>query len=726
MVANVLVELSNRNIDKTFTYNIPNELENLIKVGIRVLVPFGKQTLEGFVLSISENTNSEIELKDIIKPIDDEVILNEELLELGKFIKRKTLSTLISAYQVMLPKALKADKKTKINKSYESNIIIKDEKLLKDYKLTDKQKIIIDEIRNGKNDKKHLKDLATSSLTTLLNKGILEEVLSEKYRLSIENKKEYKKVELNDEQKNAVNTVLSDLDKSNTYLLYGVTGSGKTEVYMEIIEKLLLEEKESIVLVPEISLTEQIVSRFQKRFSNNIAILHSRLSDGEKYDEWRRIARGEVKIVIGARSAIFAPLKNIGVIIIDEEHTDSYKQDSCNPKYHALDIAKWRSNYHKCPVVLGSATPTLETYARAKKNVYELIELKERVNHKKMPDIQIVDMNQEVKKNRSNFSSILIQNMNEVFERGEQVILLLNRRGYSSFVSCKNCGYTEKCPNCDITLTYHKSSNTLRCHYCGYGTNLKKVCPECGEEAITALGIGTEKIEEQLLELFPNKKVIRMDFDTTSKKGSHEKIIKSFADGEYDILLGTQMVAKGLDFPNVTLVGVINADTSLNIPDFRSSEVTFQLLCQVAGRSGRGEKEGKVIIQTFNPDHYAIRYAKNHDYIGFFTQEMSIRRKLGYPPYYYLTVLRIMSKSYDDAKEVSGKVAAYLEKNLPNTILLGPSIASVFRINNIYRFQIVLKYKKEDNLYTTLNQLIEHYKTNPKIKIDIDFNPIHI
>ena len=316
---------------------------------------------------------------------------------------------------------------------------------------------------------------------------------------------------------------------------------------MEIIEKLLLEEKESIVLVPEISLTEQIVSRFQKRFSNNIAILHSRLSDGEKYDEWRRIARGEVKIVIGARSAIFAPLKNIGVIIIDEEHTDSYKQDSCNPKYHALDIAKWRSNYHKCPVVLGSATPTLETYARAKKNVYELIELKERVNHKKMPDIQIVDMNQEVKKNRSNFSSILIQNMNEVFERGEQVILLLNRRGYSSFVSCKNCGYTEKCPNCDITLTYHKSSNTLRCHYCGYGTNLKKVCPECGEEAITALGIGTEKIEEQLLELFPNKKVIRMDFDTTSKKGSHEKIIKSFADGEYDILLGTQMVAKGLE-----------------------------------------------------------------------------------------------------------------------------------------------------------------------------------
>ena len=361
MVANVLVELSNRNIDKTFTYNIPNELENLIKVGIRVLVPFGKQTLEGFVLSISENTNSEIELKDIIKPIDDEVILNEELLELGKFIKRKTLSTLISAYQVMLPKALKADKKTKINKSYESNIIIKDEKLLKDYKLTDKQKIIIDEIRNGKNDKKHLKDLATSSLTTLLNKGILEEVLSEKYRLSIENKKEYKKVELNDEQKNAVNTVLSDLDKSNTYLLYGVTGSGKTEVYMEIIDAMLLQGKTAIVLVPEISLTPQMVERFSSRFKENIAILHSRLNDGEKYDEYRKIARGEVKIVIGARSAIFAPLKNIGVIIVDEEHTTSYKQES-TPKYNAIDIAVERAKHHNAQVVLGSATPTLESF----------------------------------------------------------------------------------------------------------------------------------------------------------------------------------------------------------------------------------------------------------------------------------------------------------------------------------------------------------------------------
>lgn len=721
MVANVLVELSNRNIDKTFTYNIPNELENLIKVGIRVLVPFGKQTLEGFVLSISENTNSEIELKDIIKPIDDEVILNEELLELGKFIKRKTLSTLISAYQVMLPKALKADKKTKINKSYESNIIIKDEKLLKDYRLTDKQKIIIDEIRNGKNDKKHLKDLATSSLTTLLNKGILEEVLSEKYRLSIENKKEYKKVELNNEQKNAVNTVLSDLDKSNTYLLYGVTGSGKTEVYMEIIDAMLLQGKTAIVLVPEISLTPQMVERFSSRFKENIAILHSRLNDGEKYDEYRKIARGEVKIVIGARSAIFAPLKNIGVIIVDEEHTTSYKQES-TPKYNAIDIAVERAKYHNAQVVLGSATPTLESFAKVIKGIYKLIELKKRANNKALPTVTLVDMNKE--KNRNNhFSKTLIQEIQNTLDRKEQVILLLNRRGYSSFVTCSNCGYVSKCPNCDITLTYHKTSDMERCHYCGYATKRKEVCPECHEKAIEQLGYGTEKIEEELKSLF-NARVIRMDLDTTGTKGAHEKIISAFRNQEYDILLGTQMIAKGLDFANVTLVGVINADTSLMIPNFRSSEYTFDLLSQVSGRSGRGEKKGTVIIQTFNQDHYAIKLAKTHDYMAFFKEEMKIRKTLQYPPYCFLVSIKVISKDYNLAQTESNLIAKRLRENLLNSTVLGPSIGSTFKINNTYRFGIIIKYKKEDNLYPFLEKMLDYYKINDKIRLDIDFNPI--
>jgi len=723
MVAKVLVELSNKNIDKTFDYIVPESLVSRIKVGIRVTVPFAHQTLEGFVLSISDFSDTDYELKEIIDVVDTDVILNDELLLLGKYISDTTLSTLISAYQAMLPKALKAKNGVVVSKKMEHYLVLGENI---DVKLNDKQLEIVNKIKeSGRVLKKDANLVSSSSVKTLLKKGIIKEIEEEVYRLNHESDIKTK-FPLTSLQQQAVDTVLNKKNTNTTFLIHGVTGSGKTEVYMEIIERLLLEGKESIVLVPEISLTEQIVSRFKNRFTDSIAILHSRLSEGEKYDEWRRIARGEVKIVIGARSAIFAPLKNIGVIIIDEEHTDSYKQDSCNPKYHALDVAKWRSNYHKCPVVLGSATPTLETYARAKKNVYELIELKTRVNHKNLPKISVVDMNQEMKKMRGNFSRTLINEMEECFSREEQVILLLNRRGYSSFVSCKNCGYTEKCPNCDITLTYHKSSNTLRCHYCGYGTKLNTVCPECHEEAITTLGIGTEKIEEQLNNLFPDKKVIRMDFDTTSTKGSHEKIIKSFAAGEYDILLGTQMVAKGLDFPNVTLVGVINADTSLNIPDFRSSETTFQLLCQVAGRSGRGEKTGKVIIQTFNPDHYAIRYAKNHDYIGFYTEEMLIRQKLGYTPYYYLTVIKILSKSYEEARDVSNKVAEYLKKNLSSTVMLGPSIANVFKVNNVYRFQIVLKYKKEDNLYPVLNNLIEHYKSNSKIKIDIDFNPIHI
>ncbi len=724
MIAQVLVELSNKNIDKTFDYIVPANLILKMKIGIRVTVPFAHQILEGFVLGLHDFQDTDYELKEIIDIVDTDIILNSELLELGKYISDTTLSTLISSYQAMLPKALKARNGVVVPKKMESYLVIKKVGI---NSLNLKQTEIIKAIeKNGKLLKKEANLISTSSVKTLLKKGILEECYEEVYRLNhlSEIKNKYPLTSL---QQQVVDTVLAKKNTDTVFLIHGVTGSGKTEIYMEIIEKLLEDGKESIVLVPEISLTEQIVARFQNRFADNIAILHSRLSDGEKYDEYRKIARGEVKIVIGARSAIFAPLKNIGVIIIDEEHTDSYKQDSCNPKYHALDIAKWRSRYHQCPVVLGSATPTLESYARAAKDVYQLIELKERVHHQQLPSIEIVDMNQEMKRKRGNFSLSLIQSMQDAFSKNEQVILLLNRRGYSSFVCCKNCGYTEKCPNCDISLTYHKSSNTLRCHYCGYGTTLSKICSQCGEEAISTLGVGTEKIEEELNQLFPDKKVVRMDFDTTSTKGSHERIIRSFSEGKYDILLGTQMVAKGLDFPNVTLVGVIQADTSLNIPDFRSSEITFQLLCQVAGRSGRGEKKGRVVIQTFNPDHYAIRYAKNHDYSGFFTEEMSIRRKLGYPPYYYLTVIRMLSSSYEEARDASNKVAEYLKKNLSSsTIMLGPSIASVFRIKNIYRFQIVLKYKREDNLYPTLKNLLEHYKSNSKLKIDIDFNPIHI
>lgn len=720
MIVGVLVELSNKNVDKIFEYLVPHNLEDKIKVGVRVIVPFGKMTLEGFVLEINSVKSTEKELREILSIVDLDVVLNEELLELGKVIQNKTLATLISCYQVMLPKALKAKCGSKINIKFDSIYKLNSHDINLE-KLTTGQKAIIELVKNKeKVSKKELVEISLSSLKTLVKNKILLEEKIEHYRVLYKNEK-YDKKELSSDQKMVVNEVINN--SRNIYLLHGVTGSGKTEVYMEIIEHYLSLGKTSIVLVPEISLTPQMVSRFQQRFGEMIAAIHSALSDGEKYDEWRRICRGEARIVIGARSAIFAPLKNIGVIIIDEEHSDSYKQSDPNPRYSAKDVAIIRSEYHNCPVIFGSATPSLEVMARACKGVYKLLSLPNRVNGKKLPLVKIVDMNEEMKKTQGYFSNILIESIRHCLEKKEQVILLLNRRGYSSFVSCKNCGYTFKCPNCDITLTFHKSSNTLRCHYCGYGEKVYNSCPSCSENSLSNLGVGTQKIEEELYSLFPTSRVLRMDYDTTSKKGMHEKMIQAFKNLEYDILLGTQMVAKGLDFSNVTLVGVINADTSLNIPDFRSSENTFSLLSQVAGRSGRSIKEGFVIIQTFNPEHYAIELTKTHDYLSFYKKEMVIRKQLKYPPFYYLCNIRISGKDDNFVLAEALKIKRSLERNLNETIILGPSAASIYRINNIIRYNIILKYKKTNNIFEILEKIINHYKTNNKIKIDVDFNP---
>ena len=535
--------------------------------------------------------------------------------------------------------------------------------------------------------------------------------------------KDKKKV-LTPSQQKVVNSVLEN-QQNVPFLLFGVTGSGKTEVYMQIIEKVLKRGETAIMLVPEISLTPQMVEQFSNRFGNQIAALHSALSEGEKYDEWRRIARGEASIVIGARSAIFAPLKNIGIIIMDEEHSDSYKQGDKSPRYHARDVAIWRAKYHSCPVLLGSATPSLESMARAEKGVYQLLVLKERVNGKSLPNVEIIDMNKEAKNGISHITNRLLGELSSCIDRGEQAILFLNRRGFSTFVTCKNCSETIKCPNCDITLTYHKSNRMLRCHYCGYATPLPKVCPHCKEEALSDLGVGTEKIEEELHGLLPNARVLRMDVDTTSRKGAHKKMIDAFRNHEYDILLGTQIVAKGLDFSDVTLVGVINADTSLNIPDFRSSENTYSLLSQVAGRSGRSQKTGKVYIQTFNPDHYAISFVKEHDYLGFYREEMKIRRRLGYPPFYFLCYLKISGKEADYLFQESLKIKRSLERNLGHTTILGPTTLAVFKVNNIYRYGIILKYKREEALYDILIKVQNHYKSNHKLRVDIDFNPSH-
>lgn len=718
MIAKVLVEINNINVDKTFDYIVPFEYIEKIKIGMRVKVPFASRELEGFVLDLVNSTDDNYELKEIISIVDTEPILNNELLHLGQFMSKKYFSTLISCYQTMLPKALKAQNKTTINKK-----MIKYVELCSNSfpKLKPNQEKIVEYLRiNGKVKKEEVNKISVSGVNTLIKNGIIIESLIEEYRLVTKDiNKEKETFKLTAEQQEAKNKILSQT-QSSVFLLHGVTGSGKTVVYMEIVEEMLNRGKDSIFLVPEISLTPQMVYHFKSRFGDEVAVLHSRLSEGEKYDEYRKIVEGKVHIVVGARSAVFAPFKNLGAIIIDEEHTTSYKQDN-NPKYSAIEIAIERAKNNNAIVILGSATPSLETYARSIKGLYTLVELKHRVNTNNLPLVEIVDMSKE-KHRGSIFSSRLITEVNKRLEEHEQIILLLNRRGYSSFITCSNCGYTAKCPHCDITLTYHKTSNTLRCHYCGYADKMNDICPSCGEKAIKTLGTGTEKVEEEIKKVF-NARVVRMDLDTTSKKGSHEKIITAFKNHEYDILLGTQMIAKGLDFSNVTLVGVINADTSLMIPNYRSNEYTFQLLMQTAGRSGRGEKNGSVIIQTFNPEHYAITLASKHDYIDFFKQEMEVRRKLSYPPYYYLIYIKVIGKDYNKISVESNKIASILTRELKNSKILGPTTCSVFKLNGLFRFGIIIKYKKEEKMEEVLQSLVNHYKGNQTVKVDIDVNP---
>ena len=726
MYAKVIVEIGVKNVDREFVYIVPDRFRDIIKIGSRVKVSFGKMIIEGFVLDLFDNYKEDYELKEIIEVIDLEPILNKEMLELGKKIQEYTLCSLISAYQVMLPKALKASVKTNINTKQNRYLVLnKSENVIRDYLDTckyDKQKELLNELLINK---KILVTSLNSTINTLLKKELVKFIYEEDYRYKFDKISCDKKVILNEEQKYAVEKVISNLDKSITYLLYGVTGSGKTEVYMNIISKVIDKNKKAIMLVPEISLTPQIVSRFVNRFGSQVAILHSGLSDTERYDEYRKIKEGKVSIVVGARSAIFAPFSDIGVIIIDEEHTATYKQEN-HPRYHARDIAILRSKYHNCPVILGSATPSLESFARALNKNYELLTLKKRANNMVLPKVNVVDMKDEVKKGNFTFSELLVDKINEKISKGEQVILLLNRRGYSSMIRCSNCGEVEKCPRCDISLTYHKSSDSLRCHYCNYTKKAPSECVKCGSKDIKGIGLGTEKLEQEIIDKF-KARVIRMDADTTLKKGMHEKIIKDFGEGKYDILLGTQMIAKGLDFPKVTLVGVINADISLCVPDFRSSERTFQLLSQVAGRAGRGEYPGEVIIQTYNSEHYSIVYAKEHNYLDFYKEEMKIRKALNYSPYYFITLVKISCKDYEEGFKNANKIGEYLRKNLESdTIILGPTMASMFKVNNIYNYQCIIKYKKDVKLKEVLKYIDEFYKNISDVNVEIDVDPIRL
>lgn len=582
---------------------------------------------------------------------------------------------------------------------------------------------------------KEMKELGFS--TALLNEaaknGWLTFIEKEAYRDPFANQTFEKTtaLSLNAEQQVAVETILQSVQEqqSQTYLLEGITGSGKTEVYLQVIAEVLNQGKTAIMLVPEISLTPQMVQRFKSRFGEHVAVMHSGLSQGEKYDEWRKIERGEAEVVVGARSAIFAPIENIGVIIVDEEHEASYKQEE-TPRYHARDLAIWRSEYHHCPVVLGSATPSLESRARAQKNVYQRLRLTQRANQAAtLPTIDVVDMRQEVENgNVSSFSMSLQEKLQERLEKNEQSVLLLNRRGYSSFVMCRDCGYVLPCPNCDISLTLHMDSKTMKCHYCGHEERIPYRCPNCGQDKIRYYGTGTQKVEEELQTLLPDSRILRMDVDTTRRKGAHEKILRTFGEGQADILLGTQMIAKGLDFPNVTLVGVLNADTALNLPDFRSSERTFQLLTQVSGRAGRAEKPGEVIIQSFNPEHYAIQLAKAQDYEDFYTKEMYIRHRGDYPPYYFTVQITASHPEENEAAKQMFQIATKLKQGLsPQAILLGPTPNAIMRVNNRYFYQVIIKYKQEPMLQPLLKEILTDIQraTARGLKLSIDAEPMN-
>jgi primosomal protein N' (replication factor Y) len=575
-------------------------------------------------------------------------------------------------------------------------------------------------------------EIKTTSATikALVGKKLLIEYEMEVYRDPFEHStfKRTKPLPLTSSQQTAITPILNSIEtnRHEVFLLYGVTGSGKTEIYLQSIQEVIERGQEAIVLVPEISLTPQMVNRFKGRFGDLVAVLHSGLSAGEKYDEWRKIQRKEVKVAVGARSAIFAPFENLGIIIIDEEHETSYKQEEM-PRYHARDVAIERAKTYNCPVVLGSATPSLESFARAQKKVYHLLSLPSRMNNQTLPAVEIIDMREELRNgNRSMFSGKLFEMLKDRIEKKQQSVLFLNKRGHSSFVMCRDCGYVMNCPNCDISLTYHRVHEQMKCHYCGYESHVPKECPECSSEYIRYFGTGTQKVEDELGKLLPEARVIRMDVDTTGRKGSHERLLTDFQNGKADILLGTQMIAKGLDFPNITLVGVLSADTMLHLPDFRASEKTFQLLTQVSGRAGRHQLPGEVIIQTYTPEHYSVELAGTQNYDLFYQQEMMIRKTHHYPPFYYLSLITVSHEQLMTVVTATEKIVKYVRSQVSNdAVVLGPAASPIPRINNRYRYQCLIKYKREPNLTKMLKTILDQYQTDTKsgLMVTIDVNP---
>ena len=728
LYAEVIINSDAIEIDRPFTYKVKEELLDIIEIGHRVKVPFGvkNKPTEAFVLGLKcEGIENVKKIKYISSILDDIPILTRDDLKLVDFLRENYLCKYIDAIRTIIPSGLSKGIKNK-----KKTVIVFNKEL--DGKLKDKDNYVkivnLIKEKDGELTKSEIINdysLSSYSLNKLIENGYLLTEDRVVYRYNTRSYIEESKNVLNDEQKNAFNKILNS-DKKG-FLLKGVTGSGKTEVYMNLVGETLKEGKSAIVLVPEISLTPQMIERFKGRFGKNVALFHSKLSQGERFDEWYRIKKGEARLVVGARSAIFLPLDNLGIIIIDEEHENTYKSEQ-NPKYLTKEVAKFLSEIKGCKYILGSATPSIETYYEALNGKLELVEIKNRVSNRPLPQMEIVDMREELKaRNLSLLSRSLYNEMKETLERKEQIILFLNRRGFSSFVSCRSCGYVFKCPECDLSMTYHKNGYLI-CHYCGRAQREQKVCPECGSKYVKFFGAGTQRVEEEVKKYFPKARVMRMDVDTTRNKDSHENIYNAFKSGEGDVLIGTQMVSKGLDFKNVTLVGVLAADISLNIPDYRSSERTYQIITQVAGRAGRGEKKGKVVIQTYTPNSLSLQYAIENNYNDLYNEEIKVRKIMNYPPFSTIFLINSISKDERKLKEFMNKVGESLRKLLDsreNIQILGPVPCIITKLKDNYRWQIIIKGNLDNKLKLKIKDIL--YELNKsvynEIRISMDINP---
>ena len=726
-IVDVLIERKIQSLNRPFSYVAKDDA--LIEVGERVLVPFNNKNIVGYVINVTKSDKSIAELEkefgyklfEIRKIIDEKPLLTPELILLANEIKNYYLAPYISILQAMLPLSLKPTssslKGPKIAYEYFVKIVSDNED-----NLTPKQIELLRLVKNnGEVNKKDIK--SPSILKKLIDNNHLQIIKKEKKRLVINATKEQKNFVLTSEQNQAIDSVLHS--KQNVTLLQGITGCGKTEIYLSLAEKVIETGKNVLILVPEISLTPIMVNNVYSRFNEKVAILHSGLTNAERYDEYRKILNKEVNVVVGTRSAIFAPLDNIGLIIIDEEHSESYKQDNL-PYYHAREVAIMRSKINNAKVLLGSATPCFESKTKAMKGIYNFVKIDKRINKLKLPETVIVDMSKSMNLSRDSylFSKPLISAINEALARKEQIILLLNRRGYSTYVSCRKCGHIFKCPNCDIALTYHKNDKMLKCHHCGHVELMSEYCPECGSNYIAYTGFGSEKIVSEVNRLFPTARVLRLDSDVSEVRGNIKKAIDSFSNYEADILVGTQMIAKGHDFPRVTLVGIVLADVGLSLPSFRSSERVFQLITQAIGRSGRSDLSGKAIIQTYLPNHYSILLASKQNYDAFFNYEMRIRHIQQYPPFSFLLSIEVSAKNEEYVILAANDIVNNLNSKLQDeATILGPLAPYIAYQNNTYKRLILIKYKNSDKIKQEINKLLETFKFNNVVNVKINVDP---